>query len=644
MILHKIENLDYKQLGLACGLELHQQLNTKKLFCNCSSKLISDNRKPDFIIRRKLRPVSSESGELDETAKLEQIKNKTFVYYGYDECNCLVETDSQPPFNINQDALKIAMTISLLTNSTFVSKGYTMRKQVVDGSNVSGFQRTTMISTDGFLDFDFGKVRIDKILLEEDAARPIEKKQDEVIYSLDRLGVPLIELVAWHDIHTPEDVKLVALYLGQLFRSTGKTKRGLGSIRQDINISIKEGARVEIKGCQELDLIPELVKREVVRQLNLLEVKKELIKRSIETIDFNFLNVSDVFKNSSSKIIIQAKKQDKKIFGFKLENFKGILGFEVQENRRVGTELASILKNSTSLRGIFHSDELPNYGIIDEDVININKLLALNKNDAFILIMCFENELFLVKELLLKRLNLFLKGVPQETRVVTLEGNTEYMRPLSDTSRMYPETDLSKIAFTDHLISEVKSELPLSLKEREVLYVKNFKISSQLADKMKLNNFAPIFEKIVKTTNINPTTLSVFLLEDLIKASRDSLIDLDDVADSLLLTFFSYENIFDVVTKNKLLDVFIQYLTNPFNLDKLILDNKKEDIDDSILRQTIIKIIIENKDIIKKQKERSIGLIMGRTMSATENKFDGKIISEIAKQEISLFLEKNKSF
>jgi len=258
--------------------------------------------------------------------------------------------------------------------------------------------------------------------------------------------------------------------------------------------------------------------------------------------------------------------------------------------------------------------------------------------------MCFKDELVLVKDLLLKRLNYFLKGVPQETRVVTIEGNTEYMRPLSGSARMYPETDLDSINFTDDLISEVKKNLPLSLKEREILYVSKFKINPQLADKMKLNNFAPIFEEIVKKTNINATTLSVFLLEDLIKASRDSLVDLDDVSDKLLLNFFSFKNILDVVPKSKLLDTFIEYLKNPFLLDQIILKNKKVDVDDSVLRKIIVEIILENKNVIEKQKERSIGLIMGRTMAKTDNKYDGKLISEIAKQEIKLFLEKNKSF
>ena len=631
------DNLDYKQLGLACGLELHQQLNTHKLFCKCDSKLVKDNRKPDKIIKRKLRAVSSEAGELDITARLEQQKDKTFVYYAYDSCNCLVETDSQPPFPINQDALKIAVVVSKLTNSKLVDGSYVMRKQVVDGSNVSGFQRTTMISTDGYLDFDFGKVRVDKILLEEDAARPIERKEHEVIYSLDRLGTPLIELVAWHDIHTPEDVKKVALFLGQLFRSTGKTKRGLGSIRQDINISISKGSRVEIKGAQELDLIPEIVKREVVRQLNLLQVKEELQKRDIKNIRLEEKEVTNILKSNESKIISTAFNQGKKAYAFKLDNFKGILGFELQPDRRVGTELASILKATTTIKGIFHSDELPAYGITEQNVLNIQELLEVKDNDAYFIVLSDSKDIEIVKELLEGRLNQLMVGVPEETRMVTITGNTEYQRPLSGSARMYPETDLSKITFSEEFLKDVEKEIPLTIKQREDLYLNTFKLNNQLTEKMKLNNFAPIFEKIVQDYKINATTLAVFLLEDLTKAHRDNKIDLDDVSDEKLINFYSSD--LSKIPKSKFLDLFIYYINKNVLVDQAIKDLKLDQIEDINLEKIVKDVILENKEKVLELKERSKGLLMGRVMAKTNNLVDGKEVSKQVSLELESFLK-----
>jgi glutamyl-tRNA(Gln) amidotransferase subunit E len=633
-----INNLDYEKLGLMCGLELHQQLNTNKLFCNCPSKLINDDLKPDKVIYRQLRAVSSETGDLDITAKEEQDKNKIFKYLFYNSCNCLVETDSQPPLNINKDALNIALVISFLTNSVVVNTSHVMRKQVINGSNVSGFQRTTMISTDGYLDFSFGRVRIDKILLEEDAARTIEKTDSVVTYSLDRLGIPLIELVAWHDMHTPEQVKEVALYLGQLFRSTGKTKRGLGSIRQDINISIKDGSRVEIKGCQDLDLIPEIINREIVRQLNLIDIKKEVIEKNLTSFSLEPIIINDYFKNTSSKVVLKSFSENKNAYLFLLPGFKGFLGREIQPNRRLGTEIASVLKMRTTLKGLFHLDELPNYGITEKDVEVIKKDFSVKENDSFIIIFSSENEISSVKNVIEDRLNKLKEGVLKETRASTVEGNTEYQRPLSTSSRMYPETDLSPIVFNDELLALAKKEIPLSLEDRKKLYVDTFKLSSQLADKMKLNNFAPIFEKIVSEYKINPTTLSVFLLEDLIKASREGVLDLDDINDSLLISFFKTKDLFNRINKNKLLDVFIEYLKNPLDLER-IQENKKEDLSKDVLNNIIDQVIEDNKDFILKQKERSLGLLMGRVMSKTENKYDGKIISQTIKERLDLFLK-----
>ncbi|MDD3178376.1 MAG: Glu-tRNA(Gln) amidotransferase subunit GatE [Candidatus ainarchaeum sp.] len=629
---------DYKEYGLRCGLEIHQQLDTHKLFCKCKSKLIKEDRKPDKIIKRELRAVSSESGEMDLTAKAESSKKKTFIYQFYNECNCLVETDSQPPFPINKEALETSVIISNLTHSNLVDKSYVMRKQVVDGSNVSGFQRTTMISTDGYLDFDFGRVRIDKILLEEDAARAIERKENEVIYNLDRLGVPLIELVAWHDIYTPEDVKKVALYLGQMFRSTGLTKRGLGTIRQDINISITNGSRIELKGTQELDLIPEIVKREVIRQLNLLEVKKELENRNISKVFLEKKDISDLFKTCDSKIISQAFKNSKKVYAFSLKGFKGIIGFEVQPNRRVGTELAGILKKHTSLKGIFHSDELPNYGITEDYKKQVYNNLNLDENkDAYLLSVCDSKEIDLVKELLENRLNQLLKGIPKETRMVNIEGNSEYQRPLSTSSRMYPETDLLPITFSKEFLEKAKSKIPLSIKERLDLYVNKFKISTQLAEKMKLDNFAPLFENLVKSTKINPTTLCVFLLEDLVKASRDNKLDLDNLDKSKIIEFFKSEDI-EKVPKQRLIDAFIYFENKDVSL-KQVINDLGLDSSDIDLDKIVDDVFNDNLEFIKKQGLRASGLLMGRVMSKTKGLVDGKTVSEKISSKLKDFVK-----
>ena len=274
--------LDYDKIGLKCGLEIHQQIDTKKLFCNCLSVLRQDE--PDFKIKRKLHAVAGESGEVDVAAKYQVSLDKNFIYEGYKSTNCLIELDEEPPHQINSEALKIALQIAILLNAKIFPLTQIMRKTVVDGSNTSGFQRTVLIARDGFVETKYGKVGIDSICLEEDSARKpsskdedsIDENKNNVIYRLDRLGIPLVEIATSPDIKNPQQAREVAMHIGKILRKC-KVKRGIGTIRQDVNVSVKKGARIELKGVQKPELIEKSVEAEAKRQLKIIEEKKKVV-------------------------------------------------------------------------------------------------------------------------------------------------------------------------------------------------------------------------------------------------------------------------------------------------------------------------------------------------------------------------------
>ncbi|MDO8516934.1 MAG: Glu-tRNA(Gln) amidotransferase subunit GatE [Nanoarchaeota archaeon] len=281
------EKINYKELGLKSGLEIHQQLNTNKLFCNCPSILRNDN--PLFTIKRKLNPVIGETGDIDIAAEYEKSKNKTFNYEVYDT-NCLVELDEEPPHNINLDSLKIALEVAILTNCKIFPVTQIMRKTVIDGSNTSGFQRTVLIAHEGYIETSEGRVGIETIGLEEDAARIISSKENETTYRLDRLGIPLIEIATKPDLKSPEQIKEAALKIGEILRMCD-VKRGIGTIRQDLNISIKNSKRVEIKGFQEPKIMIKTVELEVKRQLELVNQSKSIneVRKSLPDGSTSFL-------------------------------------------------------------------------------------------------------------------------------------------------------------------------------------------------------------------------------------------------------------------------------------------------------------------------------------------------------------------
>ncbi|MCX6711779.1 MAG: Glu-tRNA(Gln) amidotransferase subunit GatE [Candidatus Woesearchaeota archaeon] len=341
--------IDYKKLDFKCGLEIHKQLETHKLFCNCPS-FVNDPNKPDIIINRKLRSVAGETGTLDIAAEYEKSKNKNFVYEACSTSSCLVELDEEPPHPINQHAIDIALEIALLLNAKIVDEIQIMRKTVIDGSNTSGFQRTSLIALNGYIETSKGRVLIPEIYLEEEAAKKIKEDEKTIIYRLDRLGVPLVEIKTDSSIKDPEHAKETAALIGMILKSTGKVKSGLGTIRQDVNISIMNKARTEIKGFQDLRSIPKVIENEVKRQLSIIERNEEL-KNEVRKAEDNFTTTflrpmpgsSRLYPETDVPFVIITKERISKI---KLPELITIKAMKLEEMYNLPAQLARELINN----------------------------------------------------------------------------------------------------------------------------------------------------------------------------------------------------------------------------------------------------------------------------------------------------------
>lgn len=264
--------LDYKSLGLKVGIEVHRQIETHKLFCTCPSELTD---KPfDALVKRTLHAVRSETGQKDIVAEHEAKKGKYAVYEVVHGSSCSVETDEEPVHRINHHALQAVLEVALLLKCSIVDAIQVMRKQVLDFSNTSGFQRTALVALDGKIQTKHGDVGITSVCIEEDSARRIRSEPEYTVFRLDRLGIPLIEITTEPDMTHPDQVKEIASYLGMVLKSTSKFRSGIGTIRQDLNVSIKGHPRVEIKGVQDLQLIPLVIEKEVLRQLDNIKQNK----------------------------------------------------------------------------------------------------------------------------------------------------------------------------------------------------------------------------------------------------------------------------------------------------------------------------------------------------------------------------------
>ncbi|MEK6957709.1 MAG: Glu-tRNA(Gln) amidotransferase subunit GatE [archaeon] len=625
-------DFDYKALGLKCGLECHQQLDTGKLFSRTPSMLREDS--PHYRVERKLRPVVSEFGEYDKAALEAFKKGLTYVYEGYNDTTSLVELDEEPPQECDKEALHTILEVALLAESKILDELFTMRKAVIDGSNTSGFQRTMLVSTGGKIKMKNKELGIQTIVLEEDAARPVEKTNEKIVYRLDRLGIPLIELATEPSITTPEEAKEAARAIGKLFRITCRAKRGLGTIRQDLNVSIREGARVEIKGVQELEIIDEYVRREIQRQYSLIAAKKELEKKGAkkELLKFEPKNIGKIFEKTGAKILKSTLEKKDSIMALKLPEFAGILGKELQPNRRVGTELSDNVKTKTGLKGLFHSDELPNYGITQSEVDAVRKELGCGSGDAFIIIAGPQEKALHGIEAALERAKQCLEGVPEETRGAIEGGNTEYLRPLPGAARMYPETDLDPIIVDKKTLKEIKKDLPLGTEQRKQLYAK-WGLNEKHCEEMKLSNYARFFERLVQKEKFDAKKTAVFLLETLVEARREG-INADSFTEPRLEEFLKAMESGKIM-KEVALEMLTKATENPFiGVEELVKREGHGSAGTKELEQAIRKIVQSNSAMVKEKGMNSFAALMGDTMKELRGKASGSEISTILKKEI----------
>ncbi|MGC9152225.1 MAG: Glu-tRNA(Gln) amidotransferase subunit GatE [Vulcanisaeta sp.] len=598
--------VDYRAVGLKVGLEIHVQLNTgRKLFCNCPPVVRNDE--PHFRVVRRLRPSMSELGEVDPAAVWEFRKHRTFIYEGYYDTTCLVELDEEPPHDPDPESLEVALAVAMMFNAKIFDEIYVMRKTVIDGSNTSGFQRTMLIAHDGLAKFFDYKVPIQTIALEEDAARKIEERGDTVVYRLDRLGIPLIEISTGILTYGPQEVMEVAYYIGHSIKMTGKAKRGLGTVRQDVNVSIEGGAKTEIKGVPDLSLIPKVIEYEVQRQLNLLAIRDELIKRGVKEEWFvkDFVDVTDIFSSTKSNLIRRVLDGGGKVIAIKTPGLRGILGREVQPNRRFGTELADRVRVWTSLSGLIHSDELPGYGITAEEVSKVSSRLGV---DSFILLAgTNDKDLNDAVDVIIDRIKEALHGVPEETRAANPDGTTKFMRPRPGAARMYPETDLRPIRVTPEMVEKAKLLIPEPIESRVSRYV-SYGMSRELAMQVIRSPYYDLIDYLIEEFQgkVSATLIANTLVNTLKSLQRDG-VDVSFITEEHLKSLFNALAI-NMITKEAVPEIIKAWSKEPDKDINLVI---KELGLSRMSYEEVKKVVFERaKELNIKDRDKLLKILM----------------------------------
>ena len=618
--------MDYRALGLKVGLEIHQQLASHKLFCEDVSALVDTAGRERF--RRRLRPTQSELGEVDAAAIEEAKRRLTFVYETTPN-SCLVEADEEPPHPPNPEALDIALEIALLLNARPVSEVDFMRKIVIDGSNTSGFQRSALVAMDGWLEINGKRIGVPTILLEEDAARKLGEAEGEVVYRLDRLGIPLVELATTPNIESPEEARDVALTFGSLLRATRKVKRGIGTIREDLNVSIEGGARIEIKGVQELRMIATFVEKEVERQAMLLAVAAELKKRSIRSVPVDVRDVTGVLRETQSKVIRAVLVKGGRVLGWALPGFAGLLG------GKLGPELAAHARIA-GVAGIFHSDELPAYGITQSELDAVRRALGLGERDACVLVAEGETKARSAIDEMGPRATAALQGVPPETRDPRPDGTTVYSRPLPGKARMYPETDVPPIRVTADRLRRIREHLPEKPDDTIARLAREYGIHDQQARQLVQEGSEAAFEGIAREFGEAKIVASV-LLYTFGELRREGL-DVDGIPIDHLRELFSLlkagrfakEAVPEIAREMARTHARASEAMGVLGVTRMTRQ-ELESIVDQVLRTS--------QDLISSRGDAAEKALMGQVMDRVRGRADGKLVSDVLHERLAAFVK-----
>ncbi|MFP4544351.1 MAG: Glu-tRNA(Gln) amidotransferase subunit GatE [Candidatus Kapaibacterium sp.] len=622
---------DYARIGFKSGLEVHQQLLTeKKLFCRCPAGHYN-NHKHNAEILRHMRPTLSELGEYDGTALMEFKTKKDIIYRINYETVCTYEMDDTPPFEINQEALDIALQIGMLFDATLVDELHIARKQYLDGSIPTGFQRTAITCIGGKIPFKDRHINLIQMSIEEDSCREVADIGHSRYYITDRLGMPLIETVTHPEMKTPQEVAEVNEILRRLVRSTGKVRTGIGAARQDVNVSVEGGTRIEIKGVPRIPYIPLLTYNEAKRQWNLLRLREELKSRGISSDNFDATSheVTKALKKTRFQPIAQALEDGRVVKCVNLKGFKDLLTWETQTDTYFSKEISDrvrVIACLTTLPNIIHSDS-PSETILSSEWKNIKRLVGAGSDDTIVLVWGSEEDTAMAASEIIIRAKEATIGIPSETRQALRDGTNGFERILPGPERMYPDTDLPPKKISDERMEHLRAGLPEPFWKREKWY-KELEIPEDTIRDLAISVYAPVFDQAVKERNIDPKLAAVTLMQ-LTKRIKKTHLATGDITPETM------DDIFEAFTKGLIPK---EGLYNVMLTCSMAGEFREEflpgQVSESELKARTNEAIAELDKTKIKFPEMYDKILMGTIMNSLRGRINGGAVKEYLKEKL----------
>ncbi len=616
--LHSATVDDWKRIGFMSGLEVHQQLNTReKLFCRCPAGIYHGHEDFDGELIRHMRPTLSEMGEYDGTALMEFKTRKEIIYRINNENACTYDIDDTPPFKINREALEYALEISLLSNLNIVGEVHITRKQYLDGSIPTGFQRTAILGVEGEIRISNKTIRLIQLSIEEDSCREISDVGHTRMYKTDRLGMPLIETVTYPDCETPFELREAAEYIRYLNRSTGKVRTGIGAGREDVNVSCRGGDRVEIKGVSHNKWIPILSHNEAFRQFALLHIRELLNNRVPNRSDWRIKSIPLTFKkvNSDFAPIADARKNGFRLIAVNLPGFHGILSHFTQPGKCFADELSDRLKVIACIEkpNMVHSEwlESPECTV---DFGKVKELLSASSEDAQIVFWGPEADIKTGLETIEERCRLAFTEVPRETRKSLPDGTTLFERVLPGADRMYPDTDSAPIPLPEEYIRKLMKNLPVPVWTR-IDQMNGWGIPTDTHRYLLKKNMVPLIERIHHDLGQSPKMVGIFLGQTLKHFEGQSKPHADFTQQKIYDLFaYIHKNKLDPAIAKPVLAVLMEYPKMDFSSILTSLKFKKRSREDLLAP---VSFLVGKFREIRKSKNPDITIhwLMGQIRS-----------------------------
>ncbi len=627
---------DYAAIGLRSGLEVHRQLLTPtKLFCRCPAGRYSSAY--DAEVLRHMRPTLSEFGEYDGTALMEKKTKKNIHYRIHRNTVCTYEFDDTPPFAPSEEALDIATELALLLRLNMVDELHIARKQYLDGSIPAGFQRTTILGVDGWIPYQDRRIGIVQLGLEEDSCREVSDIGHDRVYLTDRLGTPLIEVVTAPDMRTPQEVADVGRIIRNLCRSTRKVRTGYGAARQDVNVSVEGGTRIEIKGVPQLGRIPRLVYNEARRQRSLLHIREQLKERGIteDTLSCRHDDVTRIVARTHYDPMRDAIANGQRVRCVVLAGFAGLLNEPTQEHTNFAKEFADrvrVIACLTRLPNLVHSDTASE-SLYGKDWKRLFRVMRADHRDALVLVWGSEGDTVCACEEIAIRAREATIGIPCDTRQALKDGTNGFERVLPGAERMYPDTDLPPIELGETRITSIQSQLPEYVWDREKRY-REIGLTEDIISEVLLSPYAAILDRATEEFRVPPLVAAVVLLQRF-KHWRRSRLPLNAISNEDALSVFT-AMADGRLPREGVAMVFREFLVtrkaNPDSdvalagiLEKLIEDSADEQNVKACL-QEVVREAAGRKFPDRETKHR---FLMGQLMNSLRGRFSGTQLSNM---------------